>query len=279
MANTPAVLNGPIEFTDSQGNGHLIIAGALSFDASNTLQVNLTGMPASTAAAATAFLKHLAAQGEIVPASLPPRGIGLVVTAKDPGAQSNNIALEVTDVRPDPADDSKQIFDATVTETDTWTGLTPESVGSVIGTSAGGGSTPGLVFLAGPAAPLAPAAGTVAVAAAGSKFQADVKKQGDPSKTAMILQSKASDAEAANTAVTVTLDSGGPAFTLIAKWTKSVSGIHADDLETSFAYEIKAAAPPGAAALATPAAGTYQLSGGADASGSKRASASVTSST
>jgi hypothetical protein len=52
MTNVAAVLNGPVEFTDSQGNDHLIVASALSFDASNSLTVNLTGMSAPDAAAA-----------------------------------------------------------------------------------------------------------------------------------------------------------------------------------------------------------------------------------
>ncbi|HEX2039864.1 MAG TPA: hypothetical protein VHF47_09060 [Acidimicrobiales bacterium] len=271
MANTPAVLSAPIGFVDSQGKEHLIPAAALSFDASNALQLAYGPLTGADLADATTFLEHLVSQGVIVAAAKPPPKVGLVITAKDPGSQTNNITLSVTAVHDDPTDATTKLFTATVTETDTYTGLTPATLASVIGSTAGGGTRPGLVFVT-TATPAAPKNGTYTLGGTGP-YTADVLKADNT--TAFTLEGKANDAEAKRTTVSVVNDATGGTFTLTATWTKTATDIKVGDLAATFAYEITVAPAPGAAALAVPAPGTVQLSGGSDAAAARPASASV----
>jgi hypothetical protein len=198
----------------------------------------------------------------------------MLVKAKDAGATGNTIRLVTTNVREVAGN---QVFDMTVTETDTYTGLTPATIKNVIGSSAGGGQSPGLVFVSSAGTPDLPAAVTdlpLIMTSPPGNATAIVEKT--DTTMAFELSAKADDVDGENTKVTIKdVNTAAGTFTLVAVWSKTVTGLQPGGVAaaTNFGYEITTAIPVGATALAVPAPGSVTLSGGADAQGPQKASA------
>jgi hypothetical protein len=270
MAKTPVTGHGPIEFTDDGeqvviplSDFYLDDNGALTSE--STLYTNATSK-----AAVDLWLKQLQADGEVKAATLPPPAPAMVITAKAPGAAGNNIVVTVSNV-----DANAGTFDAEVEEQETYEGLTKDTVKNVLGTAAGGGMSPGLVFVSSAGAPTQPANGVYPIIAdpgGSGNYIADI---GDGAGgTAFSAQSRAVDAEATNTVVEIK-DANPNTFTLVATWKKPKAvGLQPTGLQGSFTYEITVAAPAGGQ-LGLPAAGTVALRGGANAAAPATASATV----
>lgn len=272
MANTPVTAMGPLEFTDG-GEQFVIPLSALYFDSGTNQLKTDSPLYAKHKATIDAWLSYLQDNGTVTPAPQPPPAAAMVIAAADSGSSGNDISIAFANVRVDP-NTHDTIFDATLTQTDTYPGLTPDTVKDVIGTSAGGGSRPGLVFVSSGGAPTQPANGSTPLTG-GPPFTADLSD--GVGGTAFSVRSKSDDADAADTTVTISAaaDPGDPGtFTLTATWTKQVTGIQAADLETSFAYEITVVAPP-AGQLLPPSPGTVALRGGSDLTGPSKASVTV----
>ena len=257
----------PISYTDNTGRQYLIPSSAVTIDdASN--KVTLANWHAPQSVDKTpieAWLNYLAHNGEITratPSGPPP---AMVITAKDGGANGNTITVEISNVDPATAK-----FDATVTETDQYTGLTPETIETILGTSPHLGLRPGLVFVVRGDAPKAPKAQTN-TALAGDPAKVDVSAS---SGTAFTLQAKGSGTDGALTTVSTVSTAQG--FDLTVKWTKTMPGITAAGLAAQFDYVIDVKPLPGRP-LGLPAAGTVTLAGGADAGPAARAAAVVPS--
>lgn len=271
---TAVLANGPVTFTDDKGSQMAIPLPDLYFDAAN---IKADKWPPYKNSASQAFkdsvdawLQYLVRNGELVKDSQAVTGDAMLITAKSPGATGNTIKIVVTNIRDDATVPPNKIFDVTVTETDTYSGLTPATVKDVIGTAAGTGTQPGLVFVSSAAAPGLPAAGDNPLTGAPAKVKI---KQADAT-TAFEVQAKDADAAGANTVVTIK-NISGESFDLVAVWNKTKTGIKASDMQTEFGYEITVAAPPSGASILTPATGAIVLSGGADAQGPTRASVIV----
>jgi hypothetical protein len=272
MAKTPVVAStGPIDFVGSSGQQVSLPLSALYFE-DGTLKA---AGPLYTAnkAAADPWLQYLADEGLIMPApALPPKQ-ALLVTAKNAGSTGNDIRIAISNVRVDPTDATKQIFDALLTQTDSYDGLTKDNIANVLGSAASftNGERPGLVFVSTAATDL-PKDGTYAPAT----YIVDIPKNtgaGSAVKLTYRIQDNAATMEVDIS--NVNTDAG--AFSLVAKWTKAKQGIRATAFQTNFSDHITVAEPDGSAAkdADVPAAGTIVLAGGSDAQNAQKASAAV----
>lgn len=271
MAKVRALASGPIAFSST--SQLLIPVSAITFDDGAPSYAPPSGTGQETAAQIAAWLQALAAEGVLTAAPAPPVQPAMILTATSPGAAGNAVTITISNVRPKPTDASTTIFDATVREVDRYEQLTAATISTVLGTSAGGGEHPGLAFVSS-GAPSHPKNGTYPLV--GDPATVDVAKS-DGSAGAFTLESRAGGAEAALTAAVVSDadDAEHPdTFTLEITWEKSATGIAAGDFDTEFDYAITADAPQGGS-LSAPAAGTYTLGGGADATSAAAASATL----
>jgi hypothetical protein len=226
-----------------------------------------------------ALLPHLAASGLIIPGPPLPVQPVMVLTAKQPVINGNFIAANFSAFDyTNPADPE---FTASVTETDTWPGLTPDTVQQVLGSASSGsgiGASPGLVFVPGaaPASTAYPADGTYPLADAGGTAEVTVPLDSGGGD-AFTLRARAPGTDGELTSVQVIHeDPAASTFTLIATWNKQPAAkIQASDMATEFAYELDVAPPPGATAVAAPAPSSVVLSGGANAAPAQKASATL----
>ena len=274
MVNTPATGNGPFEFTSASGRHISIPLSAFSFDASNNIVVNPAWSAVLGAQPGSSFLAYALQEGMIAPAALSSPFPAMIIRAADPGAGGNNISITVavsTSTASPPNDDPTQVpFSLTVTETDVYTGLTAATIESVLGSSAVSGTSPGLVqVLSGSVDTVGEPIATTGVLH-GASAQLDVDGTGSPALV-FTLVAKKNAADSTLTNVTVTPDGGSPpspnpTFTLLATWTKTVSGITLSDLDSlassDLGYEIKVS-KPSSGAYSVPAPGVTRLSGGA----------------
>src|ERR1700694_4995564 len=147
MATTPAVGSGPVEFMDETTGQQLSIPlSDLAFDAGGNLIP--TGWPLYQQHKATvdSLLYYLQGTGAIYPSASPSPAPAMVIEAKQQGPTGNNIQIEFSKVgTTDPNDATK--FDAKLTETEVYNGLTKDTVEGVVGTPATPGTKPGLVLV------------------------------------------------------------------------------------------------------------------------------------
>jgi len=272
MAKTPVMAaTGPIEFLAGTQQISLPLS-ALYFENG---KLKAAG-PLYTAHQADAdkWLQYLADQGLVTPAAAPPPKQALLITAKNAGSQGNDIHIAIANVRPDPGDATKQIFDATLTQTDTYAGLTKDTIKDVLGTTSAftSGSRPGLVFVSSGGVPDLPQAGTYAPNNSGV---VSVPKDGGGNAFQLTYRVGVTGATASVQIANVSTDAG--TFSLVATWTKTATGIYVTQLATSFPDHIAVTKPDGSAANDTdvPAPGTVFLAGGSDAASAQNASAAV----
>lgn len=271
MADTPATAMGPLEFTD-EGEQFVIPLSALYFDSGVTLKTS-SPFYAKHKHALDGWLAYLQNSGLVTPAPVAPPAPAMVITAADKGSAGNDIVIAFANVHEDP-NTHNTVFDATLTHTDTYPGLAPDTVGDVLGTSKGTGTRKGLVFVSSGGTPTQPANGSYPLSG-GPPATADISD--GQSGTAFSVTTRSNDADSANTMVEITAadDVSNPdTFTLTATWSKQVTGIEVGDLEGSFASEITVDAPPGGQLL-PPAPGTVSLRGGSDVTGPTAASVTV----
>src|SRR2546430_1386957 len=127
MATTPAVGSGPVEFMDeSTGQQLSIPLSDLAFDANGNLIPSGWPLYQQHKATVDSVLKYLQTTGAIYPAPSPPPAPAMVIEAKQQGSSGNNIQIEFSKVgTTDPNDPTK--FDAKVTETEAYNGLTKDT--------------------------------------------------------------------------------------------------------------------------------------------------------
>jgi hypothetical protein len=270
MASTPVVGSGPVDFMDETTGQQLSIP--ISELAFTNNQIDASKWPLYNKHKLTvdAILAYLVSSGALTPAPAPPPVPALVLTAKQVGAAGNNIQVTFSNVGADPNDPAK--FDASLTETDTWKGLTKDTIEKVVGTAAGGS----LVFVTATSAVGRPRNQTYSVAVVGDKFKVF---ENDGVTEAFELNARTNDPEAKYTTVIISnvnaVDQTDPHFDMTATWQKSAAGIHVTpDLANEFAYEVAVAGPNGGAP-GVPANGSVVLRGGAEAAPASAASAIV----
>jgi hypothetical protein len=270
MAKTRVRGNGPIEIIDSAGLLVALPLSALFFDGG---QLQASGaLYIAHKAAFDPLLQELSDEGLIVPDIRPPQPPAVVVTAKNPGAAGNNIQLTFSNIRTNPSDNTQTILDATLTQRDVYPDMDPTKLGVVLGTSSTTGGPAGLVFLSSSGTPTAPKEGTYQADTSGVVKVPKVTGSGN----AFQLTFRMADAAAVMTVEVSASDAATGVFGLAATWTRTLTGIQISELDANanFGAMITAAAPPDGS-LGVPTPGTIILTGGADATDAKPASATA----
>lgn len=249
---------GPVAITTAQGAHLTIPLSALSYDGS---AITITGWP--PVPGAQDWVDYLFAEGQLLPftpVGKAPPGNAFLVEATHPGLFSNAITLTISNVKPlNPP--NMTTMDILVSVENDYPGLTKASLGEKIGTAAGGGSEPGLIYLssADPPADL-PDKSPTPVAMTGTPAHADIAGGGG---TAFTLGGVADIGADITYTVEVPAAPVGDAFDLKVVWSKSVANKTLADHAPLFASIIKITAPPGG--FGVPKADTYTLQNGADA--------------
>jgi hypothetical protein len=272
MARTRALANDPVELTDLTGKQVSLPLTAIFFDGN---AVKAEGdLYTANKTILDPWLAYLAAIGWLFPDAQSPVKTAMVITAKDPGSNGNFI--QVTFSSFDETDPNDPKFDVAVTETNTYTGLTPATVQTVLGASAGTGTEPGLVFVPGAAPTDLPKAGSypLTVTSPNTFAAADIPKDSGAGN-AFTVRAKADGADGAQTKVDIKdVDASASTFTLFAGWNKTASQITSSQVGVNFAYLITVA-PPAGGTISAPVSGTITLNGGSDAASAAAASAAV----
>src|SRR5690242_5817261 len=185
MSKTVVLGNGPVAFTDQNGQMLLIPLSALTLD-SNTIEAS---DPYNTDEIRQ-WLQYLVKVGFLTAGPTPAPKAAMTIQAADPGLAGNNIQVVFSNIVPDPADPAnadKTTFDATITETDTYNGLSfdpasPSFIKTVLGTeTAGTGTKPGLVHIKDADTPSLPKADSYPLTGGDSSTKSSVKIPGDTS--------------------------------------------------------------------------------------------------
>jgi hypothetical protein len=279
--------SGPVELTLSTGQFVSIPLSALYFDTDGTLKADnwppLKNYPGGDQEVIKSWLAHLVTNNLVTKLVAAPPKPAMVVKATDPGSAGNSVQVQtkVTKVDPDP---TKTTFDITITETDTYTGLSAATIKNVLGTEKAPGSglvhvvdasvKPGLVpdqakspyKLPAPGAPGAAPRVDVVDASNAVVFTLEAKKPGPDGK---------------GTTVTITnVDTNAKTFALTATWTKkTATGVTVATLQQGTAglglgYEVNIA-PPTGVTYSVPKDGTVTLTGGYDGTPPANASATI----
>jgi len=243
--------NGPIAFTDQSGKMLLIPLSALTIDG-NTIQTS----PPYDKDEIRQWLQYLVNIGSLTPGTAPSPKPVMVIQATDPGLAGNNIQVIFSNIVPDPGDPTnadKTTFDATVTETDMYKGLSidstsPSFIKTVLGTDKAPKS--GLVHVLDTDNPSLPKAGIYPLTGGGASAKSSTQIPGDPSGTAFNVEAKKNGQDGDDTTVAISnVDATAKTFTLTAVWTQSVKEIKLADLpnklQGSSKYEIIVNKPNG----------------------------------
>jgi len=283
---TKAIGDGPIVFFNDLGQQTTLPLSEIYFD-------GLTPWvpPSLSTARLMTRLAYLAKQGQLVPDTAPPPPAAMLVTAANSGSTGNNVWLSFT---PNVAGTTVDVF---VVEEDTYT-LDVANIESVLGRGATPGSRPGVVkikaaVVAGapdPVENLSVAAdvptGAGPPPATPTWTVLGAPTGGGPAPTAFVLEPRAASRGAFTIAITDVSTTGSPkTFTLTATWRSPTVTLAAADfgdpakvLPLGFAVTFSKL-PPTAAAFLLPAQGIVHLSGGAEATTSSPATATVLAST
>jgi hypothetical protein len=290
MSDSVALGSGPITLTAQDGRLLLIPLSALTFDTTGNIQANKWPLYNNYKADVDPWLGYLVSIGALTPGTTSPPTPAMIIQAADDGRAGNNINVDFHNIVTDPADPTnaaKTTFDATVTETDTYKGLSSDStspsfIGTVLGTEKKvKGTKPGLVHILDADIPSLslPKAGVYQLTGGGASAKSSVKVSKDPTGTAFNVEAKKNGTDGDNTTVTISnVDATAKTFTLTAGWTQSVNGSKLadlpDSLQGSSKYEIIVNKPNGGN-FAIPVPGTIGLSGGADPTDATKASGTV----
>lgn len=262
MPNKTVIAQSPVSF-GVDGRQTLMPLSALYFDADGALKAERWPGYAASKAVLDPYLDTLRARGVLTAGPAPAPSPALKIEAKYGGTAS--IVVGIRNVTPNANTPADSTADVTITETNTYELLTAATLKSRIGTAAGGGSSPGLVFVSSAGEPLLPkvmADTAMTAAAAGGPATLDVPKRG-AAGTAFTLQSRDAGADATLTTVAISnVDAPGGTFTLVVKWTKLATGAKLNALKAAFAYSVNIEPPDGG--FRTPSEGDVYLSGGAD---------------
>ncbi|HVZ53968.1 MAG TPA: hypothetical protein VG986_18510 [Pseudolabrys sp.] len=241
---------------------HLTIAlSALTYSQGAITISGWTAPDSDAQTAAQNWANYLLGEGELAP--VPPvttaPGVAFLLEAAHPGAMSSNVSVTISGVtKRNPPDAST--LDMSVSVTNKYTGLKLETLGSTIGTTAGGGSAPGLVFLSSADPPTdLPVKSASPVAMSGATPKADIAAG---TGTAFTLTGVADIGPGITFTVAVPNDPVAGVFEIDVTWSLSVTNKRPSELPALFQSVVKITAPP--AGFGAPVEDTYPLQGGAD---------------
>jgi hypothetical protein len=274
MASTPAMGNGPFEFTDGNGRHWSIPLTAFNFVGAQVV-VDSAWQFLTNVQPAKSYLAYAVSVGAISPAPAPSPFPAMVIQAVTPGTGGNNIQVSVaiSNVVTSPPTDDPTLtpFSLTVTETDTYASLTAATIQTALQNQ---GGLVQATSVDSTGSPLSASDSLTLTGPPGAPAQLEVHGSGSPSLV-FTLVAKSSGADGESTQVTITPDissppsSGQETFKLVVSWTKTVTGITLATLDTlvnsQLGYQITVS-KPNSGAYSVPAAGSSTLSGGAQGS-------------
>ena len=261
---------GPVAITSAKGAHLTVPLSAIQYDGKN---VTIIWTPPDGDMAnkdrAKYWATYLLGEGELQVHTAPataPAGPAFLIEATHPGLFSNQITVSIANVtKLNPPDMST--MNMTVSVENDYSGLTLATLGSTIGTSEGGGSEPGLIFLSSADPPTdKPVKSAAPVAMSGAPVHADMASSGG---TAFTLGGVADIGAGTTFTVEVPADPVGDAFKLKVVWSKTVTGKTLAEHATSFASIVKITPPP-SGIFGIPAvdpvthSATIPIAGGAD---------------
>ena len=221
MAYYQALGTGPVSFLDGHSNQIEIPLSEVFFTPNG---VDASAWPLLSSANQTfvaALLEQMISQGVIKASALPAAAPSMTVTAAQAGAMGDSITVEFTSPSP-----TAGTVTVTVATKQVYKGLTPATLGTVLGTSAGTAS--GLVYLSSDDTKVEmpeQSSGPV-----GATFALDVPQAADNTQTAFTLTAASQDpaADAATIQILIEPDTSAvppTEFTLTVSWTKSAAAI------------------------------------------------------
>lgn len=252
----PAMGTGPISFVDGNQSQQELPLSSVFFYTSGP---DASSWPnfTSNAATITMLLAQMVSQKYLAPGT---QSFSMTVTAAVAGAIGDSIQVAFA-----PSATAGKV-DVTVTATEVYSGLTPTTIGGVLGIVQG--SATGLVYLSAAGDGSMPVAfpsegGTGKLGATMEAAISDGTTAGGAFTVAATNQADTADAEIITVTVAPASGTTPASFTLTASWTKTQTGITLSSLLTTnpFAYVVSFAGQP----VPLIAAGTVTLSGGADA--------------
>lgn len=265
--------NGPVTFTDSNGKQISIPLSALKFDENDTLIVDeskwspYASYPADAKALINTLLTHLTTNQFVVPAPEEALKPAMTVKAVNPLGVGNQIKVDITLETKD-ADPTKTVFTITVTETDTYTDLTTDTIASVLGTEEKVGTQPGLVVVGDSPSPYElPQEGEYELSNGGTDAVAstDIPKSGDETgdEIAFTLKAKHPGEDGDLIQVAITAGSNTNQFNLTCTWTKSLTDMTLISLPANLSAlgYVVMLGYPSEGAFSVPKAGSYFLKG------------------
>jgi hypothetical protein len=277
MSTTPTVLgNVPLEYTDPvSGKQVSIPLSALKFT-NGQLSVDSSIWKPAVPGFVASLLATWAQQGLIVPVAAAAPKPAMTLTAGDAGSTGNGIKVTISNVKLN-IDPTQTTFNIKIEETDTYTGLTPASIVTILGTDKAAGTQPGLVHVVQSTTPAngMPAAiskAAMAVPSGGSNAQKQLMNNAATPAPFLTLEAKRAGTDGTQTTVTIAVQA--TTFDLTAYWSKTVTGATLATLQSNVAYELKILPPP-SGIISPPAGASAQLSGGSDGSSPSAASAIV----
>jgi len=273
MSTAIAVASGPVSFFTGSGTQVSIPIAALLFDAGKIKLSDTYGGP--NPAGLQGWLNYLASAGVIVPGKTAPPAAAIVFTAAAAGSTGNDVQVEI-------AYTSASAYTIKADKIDIYPGLTPASIGAVLGTSAALGSRPGLVRVADASSFIAPQDGTHPLLGGDAATRASALIDFAAGNT---LTLEASSVGADGNSINLVFsnsDATAHTFTLTASWSKTVTidatldgAAQVAAIAAGLGFVLTAAVPSGGFSL--PQAGSFTLSGGSDSAAASSASATALS--
>jgi hypothetical protein len=265
-----ALATGPVSFLDANSNQQEIPLSAISFGLDGPDASSWSNYAANSALIQQ-LLQQLVNQGFLTPDLQAAPSAALSVTATEAGTTGNVIQVTISNVSA-----SANTMTVAVSATEVYPGLTTATIGNALGTSAA--TANGLVYLE--SNNDQPPANFTQSTSSGPGFTYAVPEAADSTKTAFTVAAVDSTdaADAANISVSVVPDPApATTFTLSASWTKSQDNVTLATLTTAatnpFGLLVTFTTPSGGS---LPAPGTVTLQGGATASSTPAAPATVT---
>ncbi len=265
--------NNPFEFTDGNGSQVSIPLTALKFTA-GVLDID-TGIwpdtyPAPLPDQIKALLSGMANGQMLVPPVVPAAKPAMTITAADPGTQGNNIRIDIVAHLSSNLDPTTAMFDLTATESETYPGLTMDTIESVVGTDAQAGSQPGIAHvLSGSVDKTKVPADQGPVAfpdTPGAKSTVEILDDAGPPNLVFKLEARRSGSGGSfGTATVSDVDTTAKTFTLRLQWSHAVTNAKLATLGTDLApltYLIAVSAPPSGSVSVPASTSNAALSGG-----------------
>jgi len=263
MQEKPVVSSNPVSLTTGNGKQLLIPLSALYFDSAGEVKADRWPLYQDNQSLVDPFLQRLLDSQSIQAGPVPAAKPALKATAVTAGATGILIELEISNVTPNSATPPASTLDAKVTETDAYKGTTLTKLAEKLGSAAGIGKQPGLVFVKN--AQELPNEGqySLAIGNPGDPAKFDVPKDGGAG-TAFTLEARSDDPDGARIKAQIeNLDVAAQTFDLTVSWSKSVTAKAVSAIAPDFAFVVKIEAPDGG--YRAPASGRIALVGGTDA--------------